>query len=227
MGESVQIQMSTRTEIVAAELRRLIQSGELPAGTRLRQVDIAQRFGVSTTPVREAFAAVAQEGLVIQDAHRGVVVFVPSAEDLQENYEIRLALEPLATELAAKAITPEGLAELDALRDEMREAIRADIVYYGKELNPRFHRMIYAAAGRPRLAELIEQLRDAAAAYIQLLALHEQPLEYLTTAQEEHEQIVAAMRVGAAKRAGKTMAQHLQHNADRIMASLHGTSDTS
>jgi DNA-binding GntR family transcriptional regulator len=205
---------------VAAELRRLIRSGELPAGTRLRQVDIAERFGVSTTPVREAFTSLAQEGLVIQDAHRVVVVFVPSRENLQENYEMRLVLEPLATELAAKAITPEELAELDALCDEMRKAIRKDLVRYGKELNPRFHRTIYAAAQRPRLAELIEQLRDDAAAYIQLLALREQPLEYLTMARQEHEQIVEALRAGASKRAAKTMIQHLQHNADRIMASL-------
>jgi len=127
---------------VAAELRRLIRSGELPAGTRLRQVDIAERFGVSTTPVREAFTSLAQEGLVIQDAHRGVVVFVPSRENLQENYEMRLVLEPLATELAAKAITPEELAELDALCDEIRKAIRKDL-RNGKEVNPRFHRTIY------------------------------------------------------------------------------------
>jgi DNA-binding GntR family transcriptional regulator len=214
------IRMSTRSEIVADELRRLIQAGELPPGSRLRQVDIAQRFGVSTTPVREAFTALAQEGLVIQDAHRGVVVFVPSREDLQENYEIRLVLEPLATELAAKRITPEELAELDAICDEMRKALRSDLARYGKELNPKFHQAIYAAAGRPHLAEIIEQLRYAAAAYIQVLVAHEQPLEYLKTAQQEHEQIVDALRAGASKRAAKTMTQHLQHNAERIMASL-------
>jgi DNA-binding GntR family transcriptional regulator len=220
MVQVPQLSMSTRSAIVADELRRLIRSGELAPGARLRQVDIAQRFGVSTTPVREAFTALAQEGLLIQDAHRGVIVFVPSHEDLQENYEIRLALEPLATELAAKSIAPEELAALDALCAEMRKAVRTDLARYAKELNPEFHRTIYAAARRPRLAELIEQLREAAAAYMQVLVAHSQPVEYIRKAQQEHEEIVEALRAGSAKRAARTMAQHLQHNHERIMASL-------
>jgi DNA-binding GntR family transcriptional regulator len=68
----------TRSEAVAGELRRMIQSGEFPPGARLRQAEIAARFGMSTTPVREAFMILAQEGIVRQDAHRGVVVFQPS-----------------------------------------------------------------------------------------------------------------------------------------------------
>jgi DNA-binding GntR family transcriptional regulator len=220
MAQIPQLSVSTRSAAVADELRRLIRSGELAPGERLRQVDIAERFGVSTTPVREAFTALAQEGLLIQDAHRGVVVFVPSPHDLQENYEMRIALEPLATELAAKSITPEELAQLDALLAEMREAVRSDVPRYGKELNPSFHRTIYAAARRPRLAETIEQLREAAAAYLQVLVAHELPREYLRQAQREHEEIVDALQAGASKRAAKIMTQHLQHNADRIMASL-------
>src|ERR1700742_4105097 len=96
---------STRAAAVAEELRRLILSGELPAGTRLRQVELAQRFNVSTTPVREAFTVLARQGLVRHDVQRGVVVFTPTVGDVLENYEIRIALESLATEIAAKAIS--------------------------------------------------------------------------------------------------------------------------
>src|SRR4029450_3655286 len=109
----------TRSAAVANELRRLIRSGELPAGARLRQLDIAERFAVSTTPVREAFASLAKEGLVRQDSHRGVVVFVPSSDDLLQNYEIRLALEPLATRIAATNATPDDLETLERLLGEM------------------------------------------------------------------------------------------------------------
>ena len=105
----------------------MIRTGELPAGTHLRQNEIASRFGVSSTPVREAFTSLAREGLVRQDAHRGVVVFVPSREDLEQNYEIRIALEPLATELAAKNVTNDDLARLDALLAEMRITIKSDV----------------------------------------------------------------------------------------------------
>jgi DNA-binding GntR family transcriptional regulator len=70
----------------------MIQARELEPGQRLRQAEVAARFGVSTTPVREAFTALAQEGFVRQDAHRGVVVFEPSLEELTETFEIREVL---------------------------------------------------------------------------------------------------------------------------------------
>src|SRR3954464_9921262 len=113
---------ATRSEAVAAELRRLITSGELAPGTHLRQTEIAARFGMSTTPVREAFMILAREGVVRQDAHRGVVVFEPSLEELTETYEIREALEALATELAAKRLTEDDLEALDTLVEQMRSA---------------------------------------------------------------------------------------------------------
>jgi DNA-binding GntR family transcriptional regulator len=210
----------TRSAAVANELRRLIRSGELPAGTRLRQVDIAERFAVSTTPVREAFTALASEGLVQQDTHRGVVVFVPSSDDLLQNYEIRLALEPLATRVAATNATPDDLETLERLLGQMRSAVIADTARYGAVLNPHFHATIYDAARRPHLASLIQQLRDASAAYIQLLALRQQPVEYLTGAQAEHEEIVAALRARAPKRAADAMTRHLTHGRDQILATL-------
>jgi DNA-binding GntR family transcriptional regulator len=215
----------TRAGSVANELRRLIRSGELPAGTRLRQVDIADRFNVSTTPVREAFTSLAREGLVRQDAHRGVVVFVPSADDLEQNYELRIALEPLAAKIAATNITPEEIALLDQLLKEMRKAMRGDLSRYGSELNPRFHASIYDAARRPRLAEMISQLRDAAAAYTQLLSLKPQPKSYVQTAQDEHEEIVDALRARAPKRVSDAMTKHLSRNRDQILASLQPSGD--
>ncbi|HEX4109862.1 MAG TPA: GntR family transcriptional regulator [Solirubrobacteraceae bacterium] len=213
---------ATHAQTIADELRRLIRSGELPAGTHLRQLEVARSFAVSITPVREAFTALAREGFVRQDAHRGVVVFVPSVADLRENYEIRIALEPLATELAATQITDAQLAELEALVAEMRVAIRKDLPRYASELNPTFHALIYRAALRPRLAEIIEQLRDASAAYLQLLVLKPQPARYLNSAHREHEEILAALGAHARERAAEAMRLHLEHNRDQILASLPG-----
>src|SRR4051795_720276 len=87
---------------VAASLREDIVSGQLESGTRLRQVELAQRFGVSTTPVREALAALQSEGLVRLHPQRGAVVFVPTVEGLREHYEIRAALESLAASRTAE-----------------------------------------------------------------------------------------------------------------------------
>src|SRR5215471_5782938 len=91
---------SLRSQDVAEKLRHEVVSGMHPAGTRLRQVEVATRLGVSTTPVREAFRTLAEEGLVVHDSHRGVIVFEPSPREVHEIYEIRLELESLATKLA-------------------------------------------------------------------------------------------------------------------------------
>lgn len=213
----------SRAAAVAEELRRLILSGELKAGERLRQVELAERFNVSTTPVREAFTALAREGLVRHDSHRGVVVFTPTTSDVTENYEIRMALEPLAAELAAKSISDADLQRLDEVVKQMRRT-SAPLEY--QPLNREFHRIIYAAAGRPRLFELIESLRDAFEAYIGYDATARPDQEYYETAHREHEAIAAALKARAAKRARKLMLEHLSHNAAHIAASVEMTTNS-
>src|SRR5262247_1387502 len=95
---------------VAGRLKEEILAGERAAGSRLRQVEIARRFGVSTTPVREALAALQREGLVRLHPQRGAVVFVPTVDDLREHYEIRAALEALAAARAAERFEKEWAA---------------------------------------------------------------------------------------------------------------------
>ena len=203
-------------ELVAAKLRVMIVSGELTPGRRLRQIDMARRFGVSTTPVREAFAALAREGLVEVDAYRGAVVFSPSLTDIRENYEMRIALERLATELAAIAISERDCAVLAGLLDEMASSL-ADRVRYN-ELNRRFHLLIYETAQRPNLVRLIAQLRDAAAAYL-LLAPRDDTIRDVS---REHGEILGALRANESERAGAAMASHLKNSFENIMRAIPG-----
>ena len=205
----------TRAQAVADALRTEIMSGVIEAGTPLRQVELAQRFGVSTTPVREAFAALLREGLVVGDSHRGVVVFRPNLDDLRENYEIRIALEALATEKAAERISDHELAALDDILSQMR-GVRDPIKYFA--LNRRFHAAIYQAAGRARLAALIERLRDAGHAYGNLFAVHAG--EDRSQTELEHGAIMQALKAKAPSRAGKAMASHLRRNADFVAGQL-------
>jgi DNA-binding GntR family transcriptional regulator len=198
---------------VASELRRMIQSGELAAGTPLRQDELATRFGTSTTPVREALTALAREGLIRRDAHRGAVVFPPTREDIRENFEIRLALEPLASALAAARLTDTDLATLDALAATLREVV-ADPRTTGEpaaysELDRDFHRLIFRAAQRPRLAEIIESLRNASAAYAHLYADTGDGSRLLAALQAQHEQLVVALSRGDAEGASRIAADHV------------------
>jgi DNA-binding GntR family transcriptional regulator len=209
---------STRASAVAEELRRLILSGELKAGTRLRQVELAQRFNVSTTPVREAFTVLARQGLVRHDVQRGVVVFSPSEADVRENYELRIALEPLATEIAARTMTAEDFAGLDDVIERMRAAAGQPLEYVA--LNREFHRAIYIAAQRPKLLELIETLRDAFDAHIRFDATASPDPEYFERAHAEHQAIAAALHARAPKRARKLMETHLRLNAEHFGVSI-------
>ena len=85
----------SKTDLVAALIRELIITGELAAGEQLRQRDLAQRFHVSQTPVREAMRRLESEGLVVGDTHRGFTVVEPDDGPVEENFQIRAALESL------------------------------------------------------------------------------------------------------------------------------------
>jgi DNA-binding GntR family transcriptional regulator len=198
----------TRAGAVTERLRDMIKSRELPAGTHLRQAEFAQRFGVSTTPVREAFVALAREGLVTQDPHRGVVVFEPSIDELHELYEIRIVLEPLATEIAAKQISDDEIAALERIVMQMRKAKPARFA----ELNDEFHGRLYAATNRKRLLEIIDKLRETAANYVGMSVIQYQP-DYRKDVEREHEEIVAALKARAPRRAAKATREHLEHSA--------------
>ena len=176
---------------------RTSSPGQLESGTRLRQVELAQRFGVSTTPVREALAALQSEGLVRLHPQRGAVVFVPTVEGLREHYEIRAALEALAAERAAERFDPARGEQLAAMLDEM--AAGPGVERY-LELNLRFHSELYELAGRPRLVDMIETLRDASSAYLHIYAKVDFPSERLDA---EHREILAACQRGRAGARGR------------------------
>jgi DNA-binding GntR family transcriptional regulator len=212
------ILIPTRAGAVADRLRELIRSGELAPGTRLRQDEFAERFGVSTTPVREAFLALEREGLLRRNPHRGVVVFMPSVEELTDVYEIRAVLEPLATELATKQLTEADLAALERIVAQMRDARPKRFV----ELNLQLHSRIYAAAGRPRLGEIIDALREPAANYIGM-NIDRYDQNYRDEVQAEHEAIVEALKSRTPKRAARAMREHLEHSGRHIVSLIENS----
>ena len=116
-------------------------------GAKLRQVEIARSYGVSTTPVREALATLQREGLVRHHPQRGAVVFLPTVDDLRHHYEIRAALEALAAAKAAERFQRAWAPPLEALLAQMREDVPA-AAYIA--LNQRFHTtLVRALAGAP------------------------------------------------------------------------------
>jgi DNA-binding GntR family transcriptional regulator len=204
----------TTAKVVAERLREEIQHGTLAPGTRLRQNDVAQRFGVSTTPVREAFAQLQAEGLVRIDPHRGAVVFHPSVDDVLEFYEIREALESLAVSHAIPNLRAEVARDLDAVIDLMR---RTEDPRQWLKLNDQFHLRLYEAAGRPRLSALIDSLRDASAPYIHMFVAS-RPLS--ERANEQHHAILDACVRGDAPGARRAIREHLRTASRELAAFL-------
>lgn len=211
------LERDTTAKVVAERLRDEIQVGTLSPGTRLRQNDVAKRFGVSTTPVREAFAQLQAEGLVRIDPHRGAVVFHPTVEDLKEFYEIREVLESLAISQAIPHLDPDGVKELNAMIEKMR---RTDDARRWLKLNNEFHLRLYERADRPRLTALIENLRDASTPYIHMYVAGRPPA---ARANEEHQTILDACVRGDRKAAEVAIRDHLRSASHDLVRFLGGT----
>ncbi len=190
----------SKTDLVAALLRELVITGGLTAGEQLRQRDLAQRFGVSQTPVREAMRRLESEGLLICDTHRGFTVVSPDDGRVEENFQIRAALESLGASLAARKIDAAGLARLHDLNEEMRALADDDPAY--AELNREFHFTVYEYARSPLLLSLMRLL---------WASLHPGPRVSRTHAESarQHDAILAALTEGDADAAAARTYQHI------------------
>ena len=143
---------------VAGVLRDLIVSGQLPAGTPLVQRDLAQRLGVSQTPVRVGLSTLEREGLVEVGETGRALVSRLTREDLEEIYAARLGLEGLAARVGAAAIVPDDVEQMREMLAELdRLARRQDVDSY-LQLRWDFHAICYRASGRARLVAEVERL---------------------------------------------------------------------
>jgi DNA-binding GntR family transcriptional regulator len=194
----------SKTDMVAALIRQLIITGELAAGGQLRQRDLAQRFGVSQTPVREALRRLESEGLVVGDAHRGFTVVEPDDGPVEENFQIRAALESLGASLAARKIDSGGIEALRDLNEAMRALADDDPRY--ADLNREFHFAVYEHAGSPLLLSLMRLL---------WASLHGGPRVSRTHAESarQHDAIIDALSAADAAAASARTYQHIMSAA--------------
>jgi DNA-binding GntR family transcriptional regulator len=154
---------------VAGVLRDLIVTGQLPEGTPLVQRDLAQRLGVSQTPVRVGLSTLEREGLVEVGETGRALVSRLTREDLEEIYAARLGLEGLAARVGVAAIVPDEVEQMRVMLAELeRLARRRDIDSY-LQLRWDFHAVCYRASGRARLLAEVERLFWRAERYNRLV----------------------------------------------------------
>ena len=206
----------TSAERVLHAVRELILGGELSPGARLGEVELADRLGVSRTPVREALTRLAAEGIVEIQPNRGARVATWTVAELEGVFDLRLSLEPQLTAFAVPNAGPADIGELDDLAHRMVEvgspgsSQDLDALV---PLNRAFHDRLVALAGHPALAAAL-----AAAIHppIVLRNFHAYDAAALRRSLAHHVEIVAALRAGDATWARAVMTAHI-HNARTVM----------
>ncbi len=208
--------MPTTTSRTHVSLRESILHGELAPGAHLGEAELAERLGVSRTPVREALSRLAAEGLVEVLPHRGARVVTFSPEDLDGIFDVRLALEPQATGRAAGRATAADLDVLDALAHRML-AVGAPGGAQDLDalvpLNRDFHARLLAVAAAPALSAALANVVHTP---IVLRTFHAYDPASLARSLAHHVEMVAALRAGDADWASSVMRSHIG-NARAVM----------
>ena len=205
---------TTTPDLIAETIREEILLGALAPGQPLRQEELAERFGVSRLPVRDALFRLEAQGLVHVYPNRGAFVISLSADEVREVYEMRVLLEGDIVERAVPRMIAEHWRRIDAAHAEsVRSASGAEWV----EGDWAFHRALYEPAERPRQLAAIEQLRATVARYWTVRdALPSRSAEWLA----DHDAILAACRARASVAARRRIEDHLRRVMDAVLARL-------
>jgi DNA-binding GntR family transcriptional regulator len=205
------------------ELREAILRGDLRAGAVLSQLRLAEDFGVSRGPVREALRLLQREGLVEAELNRRVRIADFSVEDLEELYAMRIVNETLAVRATVPRLTGQQLQELHSALEEM-DALAGVDVHAWEEPHRRFHRGLVAHGG-DRLVRLVEQLSDHAERYRRVYIAGD-PRAWSVGA-AEHREIYEAAERRDADGASEATVRHLARTALTVLAHLAPEHDPS
>ncbi len=200
------------------ELERRIISGEIAAGTKLNEVEVASALGVSRGPVREAFSALSQAGLVRVEKNRGVFVRQVSLEEANEFYEVRAALEGLIGKLAARRIAIDEIEQLRSVVKRMHQTQkgrRADEYFV---LNVEFHDVLARAARNNALLAHYRGVVNQLDLYRR--ATITRGVENIPLSTQEHEAIVEAVAARDEQRAEALLTEHVLASRARLQAAL-------
>ncbi len=200
-------QKVTRAEELRLQLADEIVRGVLAPGAALDETDIARRFSVSRTPVREALRQLATSGLVDARAHRGAVVARPSIERLAGMFEAMAELEAMCAGLAAERMTPVERHRLEAVHEELRVLSHAGNPDRFHEVNERFHNAIYAGSQNAYIAEITLSTRVRVQPFRRAQFRN---LGRLAKSHAEHDRVVVAILRGDRSGAAAAMRGHIE-----------------
>lgn len=205
-------------ETVLARLREAILSGDLPAGSKLVEADLAERFATSRGPIREAVRELAREGLVVEFERRGNVVSTLDARDLNEVYAVREALEVGAAGLLIDRADPPALERLEGHLQAFEQGAEGDSVASSVH-DLAFHRELVALAGNARMAAINEQMLIQTA-HLLRIAAEGRPTLRSAMRPSAHRAILDALRERDLARMREAIAEHYRYAEERLFPAL-------
>lgn len=203
------------TSAAFARIREAILNGEIAPGEVVSQVTLAEKLGISRTPLREALRMLQSEGLVVAEPNRRVRIGGISDVDLEELCVIRVSLESEAIRLSVPTLTPEDIARLEGYMAEMAHYAEIKDYFHWGTPHRSFHRALTSNAG-PRTNVLLDQLFDHAERY-RRIHIGRGPTAWATS---DHRNILDACKAGDREQAATLLAHHLARTAFEVIEIL-------
>lgn len=203
-------------ERLASTIKKAIIGGQLLAGSRLVETDLAKQLGVSRVPLREAFRVLQGEGFVTIHPHRGAVISELSEEELIELFSVRAIYEAFATEAQAATRNPDVIADLETSVADMRKAMRANNIDKYHNLAVAFHQIIVERCGNKVLARQYDQVKKLLARYqAEMVLIAGLPAHSI----RDHEKMIRAIKGGERMEAARLARAHVEDLVTRYRAS--------
>ena len=204
-------------DVVFKTLRQAILKGELEPGERLMEIQLAERLGVSRTPIREAIRKLDLEGLVLMVPRKGAEVARISEKNLRDVLEVRRTLEELAVDLACQRMNQEELKELKETEAQFVQAIREGDAMQIAQTDEHYHEIIYNSTGNEKLVQILNNLREQMYRYRLEYIKDEDKRDILLV---EHEQILKALSLRHVHEARIAIREHIDNQEITILKNL-------
>ena len=193
-------------EIVYEELKRQIMIGEIPPGTRMMEVELADDMGVSRTPIREAIRKLEKEGLVSIEPRRGAYASDISVKDMVDVLEVREFLEGMAAGLAAKKISKDETEELKKATSAYKKAVESGNTEEIIKEDELFHKLIVDCSGNKTLIQMINQVQELA---LRFRYIYYEDFSRYRNMPYEHQEILDAILSGDSEKARNIADAHV------------------
>lgn len=212
----------TKAQVVLQRIRRAIITGELAAGQKIPQDQIAAELGISRIPIREALQKLEEQGFITIIPHHGAVVTHTSSEEIKELYLVRLQLELLATRATAVRMTAAKVAVLQRILDAAEIALEAQDFERLSNLNQQFHQVAYEISGYPVLCKVIADVRLKCERY---RLFHANLPERAAIALQEHKTMLQAWADQDPDAAELATCTNMANSARAVLAALEPGSE--